>query len=54
MKGDYPELSFINLESGKHLEAGFDLRVELNVTDKHGIRDVKLYPNGRPIVPGLG
>ena len=46
MKDDYPEASFINIESGKHLEAGSNLRAGLNVTDRHGNRDVKLHMNG--------
>jgi len=45
-EGDYPDVRFTNLKDGAHLLAETDLRVEVDVTDGDGIREVKLYLNG--------
>jgi hypothetical protein len=45
-EGDFPEVEFANLKDGAHLPADSELRVEVRATDKHGLRNVKLYMNG--------
>ena len=45
-EGDYPEVSFTNLKDGARFPAKAGLRVEVDASDGHGIREVKLYLNG--------
>lgn len=45
-EGDYPEVRFLNLKDGMNVPVETDLRVEVDATDKHGIRKQKLYLNG--------
>ena len=41
-EGDYPEGRFTNLKDGARFPAKTGLRVEVDATDGHGIRDGKL------------
>ena len=50
-KADVPVLSFRNLEDGAQLPDGTDLQVELEASDGHGIRDLKLRLNGLLLRP---
>lgn len=45
-EGDYPDVRFSNLKDGMNFPAGTDLEVEVDATDKHGIKETKLYLNG--------
>ncbi|MFC2115420.1 hypothetical protein ACFLTU_03040 [Bacteroidota bacterium] len=45
-EGDYPVVRFSNLKNGMRFPAGSDLQVKVDATDKHGIREKKLYLNG--------
>jgi len=45
-EGDFPEVRFRNLEDGARFPEGTKLRVEVDATDGHGIREVKLFFNG--------
>jgi hypothetical protein len=45
-EGDFPDVSFRNLNDGDSLPAGTDLQVEVEAKDGDGIKEVKLYLNG--------
>jgi len=45
-EGDYPEVRFSNLKDGMSFPAGADLQVEVEASDKDGIKEKKLYLNG--------
>jgi hypothetical protein len=51
MEGDYPQVNFASLSEGEQLAPGTGLRVEVNATDKDGIRELKLYMNGLRLMP---
>ena len=48
-EGDYSKVRFANLKDGAHLTEGSYLRVEVEASDGHGIRELKLYLNGQII-----
>ena len=45
-EGDIPDVHFSNLKDGLNFPTGTDLQVEVNASDKHGIKEEKLYLNG--------
>ncbi|TWU40650.1 Ig-like domain-containing protein [Novipirellula artificiosorum] len=45
-EGDFPEVQFTNPTDGAQLAANSDLRVEVQASDRDGIKEVKLYLNG--------
>ena len=45
-EGDYPEIHFTNLKNGARFCEGTNLDVNLDVTDKDGVKEVMLYLNG--------
>jgi hypothetical protein len=46
LEGDFPDVSFVGLADGDRLAADTELQVELQATDRHGIRETKLYLSG--------